>query len=255
MIDLHCHILPGLDDGPKTIEESVEMARRAIEEGITEIVATPHHKHPTYSNEASIVRETVIELNKRLREENLDLKIHPGQEVRLYGEVVEDLTTKTTITLADHEMYLFIEFPSNHVPRYAAQLFYQLQLNGYTPIIVHPERNSKLLENPDKLYDFVQNGALTQVTSSSLTGHFGKKIKQFSNQLIEANLTHFVASDAHNVDSRPFRLRESYAEIAQKHGEEKVRYFQENAQLIVENKHVFVEPPEQIRRKKLLGIF
>ncbi|WP_368503148.1 tyrosine-protein phosphatase [Alkalihalophilus sp. As8PL] len=255
MIDLHCHILPGLDDGPKTIDESIEMAKLAVEEGITQIVATPHHKHPTYSNEASLVREGVMELNKRLKQENLDLKILPGQEVRLYGEVVEDLANGTTITLADHEMYLFIEFPSNHVPRYAAQLFYQLQIQGYMPIIVHPERNSKLLEDPDKLYDFVQNGVLTQVTSSSLTGHFGKKIKQFSNQLIEANLTHFVASDAHNTDSRPFRLRESYAVIAQTHGEEKALHFQENAQLIVENKHVLVEPPEQIKRKKLLGIF
>ncbi|WP_026672869.1 tyrosine-protein phosphatase [Alkalihalobacterium bogoriense] len=255
MIDIHCHILPGLDDGPKTVDESIMMAKQAVEEGITTIIATPHHHHPSFDNPGQTVLSAVEALNDRLIEDGINLKVLPGQEVRITGGIIEDIDSSDIITLANHGTYLFVEFPSNHVPRFAASLFYQLQVKGIIPIIVHPERNKELMEKPEVLYEFVKNGALTQVTSSSITGHFGKKIKQYSEQIIEANLTHFVASDAHNIDARTFRLASAYLQVETKFGTGTVYQFQENAALLAENKHVAVEQPEMIKRRKILGIF
>ena len=101
---------------------------------------------------------------------------------------------------------MLIEFPSSHLPRYANKLLFDLQVQGIVPIIVHPERNREIMENPDRLYNLVKEGALSQLTGTSVTGKMGKKIQKFSFDLIQTNLTHFIASDAHNTTTRPFDL-------------------------------------------------
>ncbi|RBW68893.1 tyrosine-protein phosphatase [Bacillus taeanensis] len=255
MIDIHCHILPGVDDGAQHEAASVDMAKAAAAQGITHIIATPHHKNREWDNDKSSILQAVSHLNKLLQEQQIPLTVLPGQETRIYGEMVADYAAGKLLTLNDTGKYIFVEFPSNHVPRYTNQLLFDLQLKGLTPIIVHPERNTEIIEHPDVLYKFVKDGALTQVTASSVTGDLGKKIQKFSNQLIEHRLTHFVASDAHNTSTRPFRLRGSYDLIEKQFGVD-VRYmFQENTELLVEGKNVFVDVPERIKRKKFLGLF
>lgn len=254
MIDIHCHILPGIDDGAATIEDSVAMARAAVQEGITTIIATPHHKNNKFSNPKSSILTKVNDLNTVLKQENIPLTILPGQEVRIYGEVLEDYYKEEILTL-NHTKYLFIEFPSSSVPRYAERLLYELQTEGIIPIIVHPERNKELQEKPDLLYQFVKNGALTQVTASSVAGYFGKNVKKFSEQLIESNLTHFLASDAHNVHNRSFKMMEGLDMVEDNFGVDYVYLFKENAELLFEDRTVIKEIPERIQRKKFLGIF
>ncbi len=129
--------------------------------------------------------------------------IAPGQEIRLYGELKRDLERGRLLSLAGTK-YLLIELPYHHVPRYAEKLLFDLQLNGYIPIIAHPERNLELMENPDLLYRLVKNGACAQLTCSSLTGRFGRSVKRLARRFLEANLVHFIASDAHNLTSRSF---------------------------------------------------
>ncbi|WP_062051730.1 tyrosine-protein phosphatase [Bacillus sp. JCM 19034] len=256
MIDIHCHIIPGVDDGPKTVAEAMAMAQQAEREGITAIVATPHHKHPSFMNDGQAVLKAVQELNASLKEYEISLNVLPAQEIRLFGEMNEQLQTGELLSYGGHNQYILVEFPSNQIPRYTKQLFYDLRMQDYTPIIAHPERNKVLMEQPDMLYEFVKNGALTQVTTSSITGHFGKKIKKFSEQLIEANLTHFIASDAHNLAERAFRMEEALHEVEKLFDYETIVQFKENAELLVEGQFVYAEPPEKIRtRKKLLGIF
>ncbi|WP_400243867.1 tyrosine-protein phosphatase [Niallia sp. JL1B1071] len=254
MIDIHCHILPGVDDGAATIEDSLEMARAAVKEGITTIIATPHHKNNQFSNPKSTILTKVNDLNTVLKQENIPLTILPGQEVRIYGEVLEDYYKEEILTL-NHTKYLFIEFPSSSVPRYAERLLYEIQTEGIIPIIVHPERNKELQEKPDLLYQFVKNGALTQVTASSVAGYFGKNVKKFSEQLIESNLTHFLASDAHNVHNRSFKVMEAFDTIEDNFGVDYIYLFKENAELLLEDRNVMKEIPERIQRKKFLGIF
>jgi protein-tyrosine phosphatase len=255
MIDIHCHILPGIDDGAQNEEDSIEMAKMAVSEGVTHIIATPHHKNRHWDNEKPSILQAVETLNALLTQNELPLTILPGQETRIYGEMIADYEAGELLTLNNSGKYIFVELPSNHVPRYTKQMLFDLQMIGLTPILVHPERNSELIEHPDMLYNFVKNGALTQVTAGSVAGDMGKKIQKFSNQLIENRLTHFVASDAHNTSTRPFRLRGAYEEIEGRFGTDARYMFQENAQLLTEGKNVFVDAPERIKKKKFLGLF
>lgn len=254
MIDIHSHILYGVDDGAKDLNDSIEMAKAAVDEGITTIFATPHFNEK-YLNHKQEILNKVARLNEVIQEKQIPLTILPGQEPRIYGDLLEDYNNGQVLTLNNAGKYMLIELPSNHVPRYTEQLLFDLQLNGLTPIIVHPERNQEIIENPDKLYQFVKKGACTQVTAASLAGYFGKKIKKFSLQLLEANLTHFIASDAHNLSGRSFKMREAYGVVEKEFGMGAVYLFQENAELLLEDKSILKEVPEEIRRKKILGFF
>lgn len=254
MIDLHCHILPGIDDGAQNLPESLRMAKMAVKQGIHTIVATPHYIKNRYENPKQMIFTKISELNEALKVEKIDLKILPGQEPRIDGDLLAGMGKGEIISL-NGTNYLFIEFPSANVPRYAEKLFYDLQLNGLIPVIVHPERNMELIEHPELLYQFVKKGALSQVTAASLSGEFGKKIKNFSQQLIEFNLTHFIASDAHNTTKRGFRLQEAYKSVATRFDSDYECMFRENAELLVDGKNVYKEIPERIKRKKFFKIF
>ncbi|WP_162213760.1 tyrosine-protein phosphatase [Priestia aryabhattai] len=255
MIDLHCHILPGIDDGAQTIEDSLDMARQAVCEGIHTIVATPHHQNGKYINEKNEVLQQVAALNERLLQGSIPLTILPGQEIRIYGEMIEDYRNGKILTLNHTNKYVFVEFPSSQVPQFTERLFYNVQAGGLTPIIVHPERNSRLIEDPDILYNLVNKGAMTQVTASSLTGRFGRKIKKFSMNLIDANLTHMIASDAHNISGRSFYMQEASELISIEYGMDMLYMFQENAEAIVKGRACFKDTPEKMKKKKFLGIF
>ncbi|MGG1678261.1 tyrosine-protein phosphatase [Neobacillus sp. NRS-1170] len=254
MIDLHCHILPGVDDGAKDLSESIKMAKKAVEQGIRTIVATPHHLNNSYENARLQIIARVEELNQALVQENLEVKILPGQEARIYGEMVEGYESGEILPVNDTP-YLLVELPSSHVPRYTEKLFFDIQMKGLIPVIVHPERNQEIIERPEILYQLVKKGALSQVTAASICGDFGKKIKSFSLQLIEANLTHFIASDAHNTSSRTFKMREAFDMIQKKYGNELVYLFEENAALLLEGSHIYKEVPERIKKKKFFKIF
>jgi protein-tyrosine phosphatase len=253
VIDIHCHILPGIDDGAKTMEDSLLMAKKAFKEGIHTIIATPHF-NSKYDNRKPLILEKVEELNQALRQANIDVTILPGQEPRIYGEILEDYENNIIQTL-NGTPYVFIELPSNHVPRYTEQLLFDLQVKGLVPIIVHPERNMELIERPEKLYRLVEKGALTQVTASSLCGYFGKKIKNFSIQLIEANLTHFLASDAHNIVNRTFKMEEALDFIESEFGIDYIYLFQENAEYLIDGKNIIREVPTPIKKKKKFLFF
>ncbi len=253
MIDIHSHILPGIDDGAPDIEASLDMARDALDQGITHVIATPHHRNGTFENDKSSIFEQVYRLNTRLTEEGLPLTVLPGQEIRIYPNMVQDL--EQLLSLNHTGRYLFIEFSFTRVPNYSHELFHEMLVKGYVPVIVHPERNTELLENPELLYEFVEQGALTQVTAGSLLGDFGKKTKSYTQELISHDLTHFIASDAHNISSRRFCLREAYDEISRQFGSSKALYFQENAYSLTEGSAIYSELPVPIRKRRLMGIF
>ncbi|MEG7379493.1 tyrosine-protein phosphatase [Bacillus subtilis] len=254
MIDIHCHILPGMDDGASVSADSIEMARAAVHQGIRTILATPHHKNGVYENEPAAVREAADQLNKRLIKENIPLTVLPGQEIRIYGDLERDLAERQLLSLNDTK-YILIEFPFDQVPRYAERLFYELQLKGYIPVIAHPERNREIRENPSLLYHLVEKGAVSQITSGSLAGTFGKQMKAFSLRLAEANLIHFVASDAHNLKTRDFRCREALDVLEKEFGREFPYMLTENAELLLQNQTIFREPPRPVKRRKLFGLF
>ena len=254
MIDIHSHIIPAIDDGARSEDESLLILQAAIDDGIHTIVATPHYNYKYYNEKSKILAE-VEKLKQTIKTKNLKINILPGQEIRIYGELLADYESGKLMTLADNSRYMLVEFPFQHIPRYAENLLYEIELYGVKPIIAHPERNREILNNPEKLYNLVAKGALTQLTSSSITGYFGKEIQKFSNQIIKANLAHTIASDSHNISDRSFDMNEAYEIIEKKYGIDYVYYFKENAQLIIEGKHIDVEQPQPIEKKKFLGIF
>lgn len=254
MIDIHCHILSGIDDGARSMEDSVALAKEAVKEGIHTIIATPHHKNGQYENPKSLIIEKTTQLNLRLQEVGIPLEVLPGQEPAIHGEILEGIENGEVQTL-NGTQYLFIELPSGHVPRYTEKLLFDIQLKGLIPIIVHPERNQEIVEKPDLLYQFIKKGALSQLTASSVSGKFGKKVKSFSEQLIEANLVHFIASDAHNLTNRAFHLESAFDHIESRYGVDMVYLFKENTELLVEGQNVYREIPQPVKKKKFLGIF
>ncbi|PEL13556.1 tyrosine-protein phosphatase [Bacillus sp. AFS017336] len=247
MIDLHCHILPGLDDGPITMEDSINMARAAVDNGIHTIVASPHHQNGRYNTDRKKILEKVEELNNVLEQRAIPLTILPGQEVRLYGELIQDFELGQIVSINDGRRYLLCELPSSHIPHFTNRLFYEIQANQITPIIVHPERNKVLINEPDILFEFVQKGILTQITASSLTGNFGKKIQKFAFKCIEANWVQVIASDAHNTKNRNFELIEAYEIIREKFGIETEFLMRENAQSIVNGDILYSEQPLKLK--------
>lgn len=254
MIDIHSHILPSIDDGAKSQEDSIAMAKAALEEGITTIVATPHHRNGQFDNEGESILKWVELLTALFDDEGIPLEVLPGQETRIHGDMIEELETDIILPI-NHSKYVFVELPTAHVPRYTSQMLFDIQVAGYIPIIVHPERNQELLENPTRLYEFVKKGALTQVTAGSLVGNFGKNIQKFSHQLVEANLTHFLASDAHNTSSRGFFMRQAFQEIKKQYGSDYSYMLQENSELLITNQNINQIEPQHIKRKKFLGLF
>jgi protein-tyrosine phosphatase len=248
MIDIHSHILPGLDDGAQNLGQAIEMAKAAVHEGIHTVIATPHHANGKFLNEAADVRNAVSLLNNELQERCIPLEILPGQEIRVYNGLLDDIYNKSLMALHDSK-YILIELPPAYIPESLDELLHELQVMGLTPIIAHPERNQEIVEDPDKLYKLVGQGALSQVTSHSLTGQFGRKIQKVSVELCRSNLAHVIASDSHNVTQRPFALGEAYQVIDRELGPDVSEIYRNNAVHIIHNNEIHRQKPlRKVRR-------
>lgn len=233
MIDLHSHILPGVDDGAQTLEVSLEMARKAISQGITHLMCTPHHNNGKYNNPAEEVIQGVADLQKELDQRGLELTLLEGQEVRLTEFLLSAIKRDEILFTDLDNTYLLIEFPTNEIPIYAEQMFYHLLNQGHVPVIVHPERNAVFREEPNRLVSFLEMGTLTQLTAPSIVGIFGSEIQQTAELMLEHNMLYMVASDAHNLRHRTFLMKEAYEKIEKIGGKEMVASMQQMAKDLV----------------------
>lgn len=254
MIDMHSHITFGLDDGAKNLNESVEMAKLAVKEGIKTIIATPHQGHPMYSSKKEEVLQSVEILRHQLIQRNIPLEVLVGQEIRLSEEMDQALLSKNVLTLNETD-YVLVELPSSHIPKYAERLFYDLLVQGNIPIIAHPERNAEIVENPDKLYRLVKNGALSQVTTAAVAGKLGKKIQRLSLQCIEYDLAHLIGSDAHNTTKRSFYWKEALKVIEKKLGADTLNMLEMNSSDLISNLPLTKNKPRRIPDRRFMGIF
>ncbi len=205
MIDLHCHILPQLDDGPQTMDEALMMCQMAYEDGIRTIVATPHVLNGLYQNDRSVTLNKIEELTSELRTHRpeLDLRILPGSDAHLSETLIDKIDRGEAMTIGDSGKYVLVEFPFQAIPAQTEALLFQLINRGWIPIITHPERNYEVMRKPDRYYEIIRMGCLGQVTAMSLTGEFGGDIKELSAKLMKSHLVHLIASDAHSALRRP----------------------------------------------------
>ena len=213
--DLHCHMLPGIDDGARNITQALAMARLAVADGIRVAVMTPHHLNGVYTNRAAAIQSALAGFREALIAEGIGLKVLPGSELHLVPELPEELAAGHAMTLGNHGRAVLVELPVHTVPMGSDHLLEQIQHQGYTPIIAHPERNSELRQNPDRLADWVEMGVLGQITAQSCTGHFGPRVRESSRHMIQRGLIHCVASDAHRDRRRVPALSPGRAQIAQ----------------------------------------
>lgn len=253
MVDIHSHIIPGVDDGPSHIVEFIDMANAAVSNGITVLIATPHHLDGVYHNPREKIVTAVEQYQKYLHNEGINLSIHPGQELRLRLDMFKLFETEV-LTLMDKGKYLLLELPSGEVPLFIFHTIYELRLKGIVPIIVHPERNKGIEEEPNLLYELIREGVLVQVTAGSILGNFGKRARTLSEKLIEHHLVHFIASDAHNCSSRGFSLGEAYHQISRDFGKNFTTFYKSNAEALIKGEKIELQQPVPIR-KKMFGLF
>ncbi|MGX9133214.1 tyrosine-protein phosphatase [Rummeliibacillus sp. JY-2-4R] len=248
MIDLHSHILFGVDDGPSSEEESIQMLEQAVKEGITGIVSTSHAKQPQYHVDAIEVKNQLDKLQKELEKRRIPLTLYQGHEIRLHERIIPGIVEEELLTLADSK-YLLLELPSQNVPHYVFSVVNQLLSNNIIPIIAHPERNKGIAEKPELLAKLVCQGAMGQVTTGSLCGHFGRGVQKVALELLDANLVHTIGSDAHNLDNRPFLFNKCLTYLEKRGLGDYIDILLENNERVITNRDVILLEPETPKKK------
>jgi protein-tyrosine phosphatase len=241
MVDIHCHILAGMDDGAASIEESVEMAEMAIADGITHVVATPH-ANGEYRFDPEVIRQRREELQARLGDR---LQLATGCDFHLSYENLQDVRNNTTKYTISQKSYLLVEFADFAIPPGMDDALHQLHLQGLLPIITHPERNRLIRSQPDRLRRWLHQGCSVQITAQSLLGRWGEGTKKQVEEWMDAEMVHFFASDAHNTTQRPLRLKETYEIVAQRWGEPRAQaLFHDNPLAAFEGRPLPYEPEQ-----------
>ncbi len=242
MIDLHCHILPGLDDGPKQVAESMAMCHQAIMDGRTDIIATPHMFDGIHDCSLKRRDSHIRRINASLRQCGFKLIIHPGAEVRLVPGLDDDKHDLRQLCL-NQSRYMLIELPLVFPANLADELF-RLQLRGIVPILAHPERYPCIQNNPDMLDHMVAKGILTQITGQSLLGDFGEDCQRCAERMIHNQMAHFVASDAHSTTSRPPLLSKARERVAQIAGANEAKaMFEDRPMAVIKNEPLELSLP------------
>jgi protein-tyrosine phosphatase len=216
--DIHCHILPSIDDGANDLTQSVKMAQMAYIDGTTSLIATPHQLGTNSSVCTGAIKEKVTLLQRKLNSVNIELSVVPGADVRIDPELPHLLKQGKVLTLADREKHVLLELP--HDTYYPLdQLLKSLRKQGLVGILSHPERNRGIMKDPDVMWDVIEAGGLLQITAASLTGAFGSSCQEIAELAVDEGLIHFIASDAHDTKHRPFGMRDAYDTICDMAGE------------------------------------
>jgi len=252
MIDLHCHILPGIDDGSPDMEESIHMARIAYNDGIRTIVATPHTMNGIFINKRDLILSEVEKFQHILNTEKIDILILPGSDVHVNHNMLELINEGKALTVNDKGKYLLLEFPHQLVPPRIPELVFELKLHGITPIFTHPERNSAIQGDLNIILRLVEQGALTQITANSLTGEFGPMAYKTAVEMLKHNLAHIIASDAHSSKIRSPRLSNATHKASEITGEKRAEAMVTKIPQAIIDGEVINDLPDPITPQKSL---
>jgi protein-tyrosine phosphatase len=219
MIDLHCHIIPGIDDGAASVEMALDMARAFVADGVAAVACTPHILPGLYHNTGAQIREATAWLQGVLDAERIPLHLVTGADNHVVPGFVEHLRSGHLLTLGDSR-YVLVEPPHHTLPARLDEFFFGIQVAGYVPILTHPERMGWIKSNYSLIQQLARTGVWMQITSGSITGAFGRGAQYWSERMLGEGLVHIIATDAHDTQRRPPVLGESRAHAARIVGDE-----------------------------------
>lgn len=254
-VDLHSHLLPNVDDGSQSYRASLRLARQAVDNGIEVALMTPHHMNGQYVNHKQDVIQLTEEFQKHLDNENIPLSVFPSQEVRITGELLQQLDDNDILFSDERKQYLLLEFPDDDIPTYSRDIIFKIMQRGTTVQIAHPERNTKIMKNPSILFDLIEAGSLAQMTAGSYVGNFGKKVERFSEEILKHNLAHTFVSDVHDLPNRSFSMAEAMQKVEKKLGRDYRQLLEHNAESIIDGQSVTRLQPEPIVKRKFFSKF
>lgn len=240
MIDLHTHILPGLDDGVRDYEEAVETAKEALKYGITHLVATPHIIPGIYQTDKNSIYKKIAELQLCLQRHKTAIPIYPGAEYYIEPELPWKMMRGELLTLNGDGRYLLIELPPSHIPNFTEEVLFRLQLLGVTPVLAHPERNAVLRRHPEILERIIERGILAQITAGSLCGLYGREILNSAESYVRKGWAHFVCSDLHGPGKRLLAMKDIGLKLRLLVGEKRAR------QILYENPLLVLQTEKQL---------
>jgi len=254
MVDIHSHILPGIDDGPASIEESIEMLVNTVQSGVDTIVATPHLYPGEYMEPTNLVRQLTQQLQEKADQQNIPIQVIMGRECYLSPEIYLYEKDPKKLTIANNGKYILVEFPFQEIPRYVDELIFELQMKGIVPIIAHVERYFEVVTNPNRLLEFIQAGCIIQVNASSFSGKYGQKSKEIAEILLEHKMVHVIASDIHTSTS--FVLGDAFPRILDLVGEKEAHnLFDIRPRAIVQRERIATPEPIEYRRKSFFNLW
>lgn len=247
MVDIHSHICYGVDDGARSIEESLAMLQIAFEGGTTDIVATPH-SDLKFHFRPDIVNERIALMQERIGDK---IRIHRGCDFHLFFDNIQNCLADRTNYTINGKRYLMVEFADASIPKTINDVFTSFLQRDITPVITHPERNPLLMSRVPDMVRWVRSGCLIQVTGSSFKGRFGKTAEANARRLMDQRMVHFVASDAHDTEWRPPDLREAREIVAEGWGEDTAeRLFETYPRIALTGEYIDCEDPEDVQEKK-----
>ncbi|WP_392486718.1 tyrosine-protein phosphatase [Haloimpatiens sp. FM7315] len=236
MIDVHCHILPSVDDGSKDMETSIEMAKIAYEDGIRKIIATPHYYRGYFENKFCDVKAKVKELNEELKNREIQIEVIEGQEIFLDSHTLE-MFKKGDIGPINNKKYMLLELDFAKFQKSAIETLYELKIKGITPIIAHPERYMYFWKDIREINYLIEEGCLFQINAGSITGLYGKEAQKTAKILIEKGICNFLGTDAHSVGRRKPKLKEAYSWVEENHRDMYLKLL-ENAENLINGKDI-----------------
>ncbi|MBE6048881.1 MAG: capsular biosynthesis protein [Clostridium sp.] len=253
MIDIHSHILPGIDDGSKSISMTLEMLTNATEQGTSKIIATPHFCRGYGEAEYDEVKKLTEKISRLAKDEKIEIEIYCGQEVYYSQSIISDYKQGIIGTLANSR-YLLFELPlHSEFEKEVLEDIYELQILGVKPILAHPERYKFLKEEPYLINELIDEGILFQMNAGSIEGAFGRQAKKVAELFLDKAIYNFIGSDVHNVTDRTIGIKEGY-NLAVERNKIYVKQFEESANKLLKNEEIEFYG-EKIKRKKKFGFF
>ena len=225
MIDLHCHLLPGIDDGPQTLEESIELCRIAVADGVTHAIVTPHIHPGRWENTRQTIEQQCNKLQQVLNQQGILLQLGFAAEVRLTDQIMQQVDNNEIPFYGEVDGYniMLLEFPHGHIIPGSDKLVAWLLQRNIRPLIAHPERNKQVMKDIELLQPFIEAGCWLQLTAGSVTGAFGEQAQQIAHQLLQDDAVAVLASDGHNAKARQPGLKQAFDAIAGQYGAGRAR--------------------------------